>query len=81
MAPVANPGQTPVYSNMGFQILGYIIERHTGHSFKNVVQHQILDHLDLNETSVFAPRDTQNAVIPVNQKTSGWLDHLPGTEA
>jgi CubicO group peptidase (beta-lactamase class C family) len=66
---------------MAFQLLGYIIERRTGHSFKSVLKHQILDPLELNETSVFAPLDAQNAVIPVNQKASGWLAHLPGTEA
>ncbi|KAJ5391882.1 Beta-lactamase-like protein [Penicillium cosmopolitanum] len=80
-APIANPGQTPIYSNMAFQLLGYIIERRTGQSFKRVLKHQILDPLELNDTSVFAPLDTQNAVIPVNQKASGWLAHLPGTEA
>jgi CubicO group peptidase (beta-lactamase class C family) len=80
-APIVNPGQTPVYSNMAFQLLGYIIERCTGHSFKSVLRQQILDPLELNETSVFAPLNTQNAVIPANQNASGWSAHLPRTEA
>lgn len=66
---------------MAFQLLGYIIERRTGHSFKDVVQSKILDPLGLNETTVFAPNDPSKGVIPIGKQASGWSDHLAGSEA
>ena len=66
---------------MAFQLLGYIIERRTGHSFEDVVQNKILDPLGLKETTIFAPKDSNKGVIPIDQKTSGWSAHFPGSEA
>ncbi|KAJ5639546.1 uncharacterized protein N7484_007408 [Penicillium longicatenatum] len=80
-APVAPAGTTPAYSNMGFQLLGYIIERHTGHSFEDLVQNKIFDPLGLNKTTIFAPKHSKDGVIPVDQEASGWSSHLPGSEA
>lgn len=66
---------------MGFQLLGYIIERHTGHSFENLVQNKIFDPLGLNKTTIFAPKQSKGGVIPVDQEASGWSSLLPGSEA
>ncbi|KAJ5600426.1 beta-lactamase/transpeptidase-like protein [Penicillium hetheringtonii] len=46
-SPVAPPGVTPIYSNIGYQILGYIIERITGQPFDDVLKSRILQPLSL----------------------------------
>lgn len=79
--PVAPAGVTPSYSNMAFQLLGYLIEKRTGISFAKVVQKHILNPLTMNETTVFAPKDSSMGVIPVNETASGWLARKPGSEA
>lgn len=72
--PVAQSGYTPVYSNMAFDVLGYLLEKRLGKTFGEILQSQIFDKLKLNETTVFAPRDTSNGVIPVSKEASGWSD-------
>lgn len=79
--PVASAGVTPSYSNMAIQLLGYIIEKRTGISFAKVVQDHILNPLSMNETTVFAPKDSYMGVIPVNETASGWSARTPGSEA
>lgn len=79
--PVVAAGVTPSYSNMAFQLLGYIIERRTGASFAKVVQERLLNPLRMNETTVFAPKNSTMGVIPVNETASGWSARTPGSEA
>ncbi|KAJ5578380.1 uncharacterized protein N7459_007344 [Penicillium hispanicum] len=79
--PVAPSGQTPSYSNMAFQILGYIIEKQNSTSFNEVVQKQILDKLKLTKTTIFAPEDSSNGVIPISKEASGWSARNEGDAA
>ncbi|GAB1198373.1 hypothetical protein APSETT444_007692 [Aspergillus pseudonomiae] len=55
LPPVAPPGVTPIYSNVGFQILGYIIEKVTGQPFNDVLKSRILHPLALTNTSLHTP--------------------------
>ncbi|KAJ5373414.1 hypothetical protein N7517_005420 [Penicillium concentricum] len=70
---VAPAGGTPSYSNMAFQLLGYIVEKRTGKPFSKVLQHDIFDVLGMTETSIFAPEKTTAGIIPVSKEASGWL--------
>ncbi|OGM48014.1 alkaline D-peptidase [Aspergillus bombycis] len=70
--PVAPPGVTPIYSNVGFQILGYIIERITGQPFEEVLKSRILHPLSLRNTSLRAPSSNSSGIIPTNPEASGW---------
>ncbi|KAJ5359494.1 uncharacterized protein N7496_011907 [Penicillium cataractarum] len=79
--PVAPAGVTPSYSNMAFQLLGYIIEERARMSFAEVVQQRILNPLGMNETTVFAPGDSNMGVIPVNETVSAWSARTTGSEA
>ncbi|CRG89697.1 Beta-lactamase-like protein 2 [Talaromyces islandicus] len=79
--PVAPAGATPSYSNIGYQLLGYILERKTGLNYSEMVQRHILDPLGMNETTVFAPEDPSVGVIPVDMQTSGWSQRSKGSEA
>ena len=79
--PVAPSGQTPSYSNMAFQILGYLIEKQTGASFHEVVQKRIFNKLGLANTTIFAPKDSSKGVIPVSMEASGWSSNEEGDVA
>ncbi|KAF7588571.1 hypothetical protein BBP40_005490 [Aspergillus hancockii] len=79
--PVAPPGVTPIYSNVGYQVLGYIIEKLTGQPFADALQTRILDPLSLDRTSQKTPSNSSFAVIPSNPKTSGWAAQFDGEAA
>lgn len=79
--PVAAAGQTPIYSNLGFEVLGYILEKQTKSSFADLVQHSILDRLSMNATSVFTPKDSSLGVIPVSKEASGWSSRNAGDKS
>ncbi|KOC13312.1 alkaline D-peptidase [Aspergillus flavus AF70] len=76
--PVAPPGVTPIYSNVGFQILGYIIERITGQPFSDVLESRILKPLSLTKTSLHTPLSSSSGLIPTNPRTSGWSNQYTG---
>ncbi|CAI7569598.1 unnamed protein product [Penicillium palitans] len=79
--PVVPAGGTPSYSNMAFQLLGYIVEKRTGKPFNEVLQHDIFDVLGMTETSIFAPNTTTTGIIPVGEEASGWLAHHEADQA
>ncbi|WP_280366690.1 serine hydrolase domain-containing protein [Nocardia wallacei] len=57
---VAQPGQRWHYSNLGFAVLGQIIERVTGQSYETAIERNILEPLDLVDTQWSSPA---NAVV------------------
>ncbi|KAF2171447.1 hypothetical protein M409DRAFT_50885 [Zasmidium cellare ATCC 36951] len=61
--PVYAPFTTPVYSNVGYALLGLVIERVTGLSFAEYLQEAILEPLELNRTSVNRPLSLEDAFI------------------
>ncbi|KAL2797860.1 beta-lactamase/transpeptidase-like protein [Aspergillus keveii] len=79
--PVALAGVTPSYSNMAFQLLGYIVERRTGKPFSKVLQNDIFDVLGMTATSIFAPANPSAGIIPVSKEVSGWLANHGADEA
>ncbi|KAE8424014.1 beta-lactamase/transpeptidase-like protein [Aspergillus pseudocaelatus] len=76
--PVTPPGVTPVYSNVGFQILSYIIERITGQPFNDVLESRILQPLSLGKTSLHTPSRNSSGIIPTDPKSSGWFTQYGG---
>jgi CubicO group peptidase (beta-lactamase class C family) len=45
------PHTTPLYSNAGFAILGYVVESITGKSFEEVLQNTVAGPLGLSHTT------------------------------
>ncbi|KAM5349515.1 hypothetical protein ACJ41O_006020 [Fusarium nematophilum] len=70
--PVTSTSNTPVYSNMAYQILAYALEAMTNRTFEESLYSSLLDPLGMNRTTLEAPEDKTNAVIPGNEDTSGW---------
>jgi CubicO group peptidase (beta-lactamase class C family) len=50
-----SPGGVPAYSNYGFSLAGYIVERVSGISFKEYVRYQILRPLQMEHTTFDQP--------------------------
>ncbi|THC91398.1 hypothetical protein EYZ11_009147 [Aspergillus tanneri] len=71
-------GTTPLYSNMGFEVLGYIIQKITAQPFGDVLEDRIIKVLGLNGTSLSTPSRSSLGVIPANEKKSGWTTAYGG---
>ncbi len=49
------PGTTPAYSNYGASLAGYIVQRVSGESFYDYIDHHILEPLDMKHSSFRQP--------------------------
>ncbi|KAF5675557.1 beta-lactamase-like 1 [Fusarium heterosporum] len=70
--PITSIGNTPVYSNLAYQILAYALEEMTGKSFEKSFRSSLLSPLSMNRTTLECPKDKENAVIPENDLLSWW---------
>ncbi len=61
----SQPGQRWSYSNVGYYLLGMIIEKVTGESYEAFLKHRIFEPLQMTETR----RMDRKAIIP--QRASG----------
>lgn len=57
------PFTAPVYSNIGFGILGFVVEKVSGKPFADFAKEKILDPLGMNNTYATKPDDSLG-VIP-----------------
>lgn len=62
--PVFAPFTTPMYSNLGIDILGLALERISNMSYAEYIQESILVPLGLENTSIFPPSSLDKAFIP-----------------
>jgi CubicO group peptidase (beta-lactamase class C family) len=52
LEPIAEPGTKVIYSNVGWPIIGYIIELATGQSYENILQERIFKPLGMNTARI-----------------------------
>ncbi|KAK7420246.1 hypothetical protein QQX98_002901 [Neonectria punicea] len=76
--PLTSTSNTPIYSNIAYQILAYALEAMTNKTFDESFSSSLLNPLGLNHTTLEAPKDDSNAVIPGNKTTSWWDLTLAG---
>ncbi|KAI2472479.1 beta-lactamase/transpeptidase-like protein [Annulohypoxylon bovei var. microspora] len=69
--PSLAPYQTPAYSNVAFQLLGYALETITGKTFETLLDETVIKPLELNSTFLRAPEDSRG-IIPGDHDTTGW---------
>ncbi|KAI0148331.1 beta-lactamase/transpeptidase-like protein [Hypoxylon sp. NC0597] len=69
--PSLAPFQTPAYSNVGFQLLGYALETITGKTFQTLLENTVIKPLGLNHTFLRAPADSLG-IIPGDHDETGW---------
>ena len=72
--PVYLPASTPIYSNVGFQLLAFALEEITGRSFNDMVNESVFDVLNMESTTLGTPDSTAAGIIPVNETISGWAE-------
>ncbi|KAB8252853.1 beta-lactamase/transpeptidase-like protein [Aspergillus flavus] len=70
--PTFAPGTTPAYSNAAYQLLRYAMENISGTDFPSMFQNSIVKPLNLNSTSLLAPKNASVGIIPVNETVSVW---------
>ena len=63
------PGAHYAYSNTGYLLLGVIIERVTGRSYKETVEHHIINKINLHKTALITSRQAQESCC---QRPSQW---------
>lgn len=73
------PNTTPAYSNAAFGVLGLILEEISNSTYNQILGDRLVAPLALNGTTIFAPKDLTNAVIPGNTTTSGWDINISDT--
>src|SRR5205823_703379 len=69
-ARIFPPGKTPSYSNYGFTLAGYIVERASGEKFERYVDNHILKPLKMNNSTFDQPLPPQLAP----QMSKGYLN-------
>jgi CubicO group peptidase (beta-lactamase class C family) len=68
-ARIFRPGKTPSYSNYGFTLAGYIVERVSGEKFERYIGNHILKPLGMNNSTFDQPLSPQLAP----QMSEGYL--------
>ena len=67
--PVYAPYTTPLYSNNGFAILGFVIEAVTNKTYAEYMQEAVFKPLGLTHTTVAVPSNSSVGFIPAG---SSW---------
>ena len=57
LAPAWRPGECFEYSNLGYAMLGLVIERVTGRLYRDAVRERVLDRFGLSDTGFDVDRD------------------------
>ncbi|KAF5586420.1 nitrilase [Fusarium pseudocircinatum] len=68
--PVEAAFSTPIYSNIGYQIMAYTLENITGTAYPDILLRQLILPLGLNSTSYAKPDTTDSSIIPDSPSSS-----------
>lgn len=68
---IHEPGSISCYSNIGYNLLGYVVEKVSGQSYESYIQDNILEPLSMNNSSVRIDNDNM---------ASGYQDDGNGNE-
>ncbi|OQD65439.1 hypothetical protein PENPOL_c006G02945 [Penicillium polonicum] len=77
--PLTPTSQTPIYSNAGYQILGYVLESIAKADYEDILIDRLIKPLNLTRSSLQVPNPSL-AVIPSNE-TFSWFGYDFGDEA
>ena len=62
------PGKHYAYSNTGYLMLGIIIERVTGRSYREAVEHYIINKINLHKTDVITSETINDLIVKGHHK-------------
>ncbi|KAG5808095.1 hypothetical protein H9Q71_007340 [Fusarium xylarioides] len=71
--PVEAAFSTPIYSNIGYQIMAYALENITGTTYPDILSRQLILPLGLNPTSYAKPANSDSSIIP-DSPSNSWYD-------
>ncbi|KAI1274718.1 beta-lactamase/transpeptidase-like protein [Xylaria sp. FL0933] len=71
LPPSFSPFVTPAYSDIGYVLLGYALEKMTGKSFRQSFEDKLVRPLNLSRTFYSAPNDSVG-VIPGDRMKTTW---------
>ncbi|KAF9776809.1 hypothetical protein IL306_004947 [Fusarium sp. DS 682] len=71
--PVEATFETPIYSNVGYQLMAYALENITESKYSDILSRKLILPLRLNSTSYFKPANTDFSVIPDTSDDS-WYE-------
>ena len=82
-SPVYQPWTYPSYSNLGFMLLGAVLEHIKSKPYETTLQDRIFDPLNMTSSSSLTPAHwrTANTVIPGSDPSSDLWGHDLGIEA
>ncbi|TGJ82356.1 hypothetical protein E0Z10_g6422 [Xylaria hypoxylon] len=73
--PSFSPFVTPAYSDVGYVLLGYALERMTGKPFQRSFEDKVVKALNLSHTFYSAPKDSLG-VIPGDRQLTTWAFNM-----
>ncbi|KAI0525461.1 putative penicillin-binding protein [Xylaria bambusicola] len=73
--PVFAPWTTPVYSNMGFRLIGYVLEAVGDAPYDSLLQSNVIGPLKLGDTSATYPPKKGSWVIPPGNESGFYVDY------
>lgn len=68
--PVYAPYSTPVYTNIGYDLLGQVIENVTGLTYAEYMRTNVLEPLNMQNTFLETPSNTSIGFVP--NGTNWW---------
>jgi CubicO group peptidase (beta-lactamase class C family) len=70
--PISPVWSSPMYSNTGFQLLGYALEKLTSLSFKESMKLLVFEPLGMSNSSVFAPAAEKGLIVSGAESYWNW---------
>ena len=68
-----SPDSGPLYSNIGYALLGMALETVHHKSAEQTIRDLIIDPLGLSKTTFSAPTNTSTALLPRSKADAGWF--------
>jgi uncharacterized protein YbbC (DUF1343 family)/CubicO group peptidase (beta-lactamase class C family) len=73
LEPIAEPGRQFKYSDVGFILLGKIIEEASGKPVNEFAKEEVFEKLGMNETGYLPPDDVKARAAPTEKRDGEWL--------
>lgn len=72
MHPTALTSSTPIYSNAGYEILGFVLEAITGKSYETILKDELIGPLGLGSSSYSHPAADKMAIPNESWMKTYW---------
>jgi serine-type D-Ala-D-Ala carboxypeptidase len=73
LKPLAAPGERFIYSDVGFIVLGLLVEKVSGQSLEEFARENIFEPLEMKETLFRPGEDLRRRVAPADKHDGEWL--------